>query len=383
MSRILFCCRPLSGHFDPLLPLAEAARAAGHSVAVASGEPVAGRASAAGFAAFTVGPSEAFRAEWAPRFPGFTDLTGDAMREFFFTEIFANLELVPRAADLEPVLVSWQPDLVVHEPAELAAPMLCTKAEIPYVDAGYGALIPQSILEAAGTAIAAHWQAHGLDADPLAGMYRYLYIDPCPAALQRPEIAQIGNVQQMRPVDAGGVIGERPAWFGDLSDRPTVYVTLGTIWNTDLDVFRLLIESLCGDANVVVTIGRQNDPQQLGSYPSNVIIRSFIPQHEVLPWCDAAVIHGGAGTMLGALAHGVPLLVIPQGADQWSNAERVVAAGAGLTVLRSDLTAATAAAEVSTLLSDPRYRRAAVNIQEQIAAMPTPGETIVRLEELL
>jgi UDP:flavonoid glycosyltransferase YjiC (YdhE family) len=383
MSRILFCCRPLAGHFDPLLPLAKAAQAAGHSVAVASGEPVAGRASAAGFTAFTVGPSEAFRAEWVPRFPGFTDLTGDAQREFFFTEIFANLELVPRAADLEPVLASWRPDLVVHEPAELAAPMLCTKAGIPYVDAGFGVLIAPTVLEAAGKAMAPHWRAHGLHPDPLAGMYRHLYIDPCPAALQRPEIADVGSVQQMRPVDAGEAPGERPAWFDDFPERPTVYITLGTIWNTDLDVFRLLIESLCGDVNVVVTIGRQNDPDQLGSYPRNVVIRSFIPQHEVLPWCDAAVIHGGAGTMLGVLAHGLPLLVIPQGADQWCNAEQVVAAGAGRKLLRDELTTEAVGTAVGALLSDPTYRRAAATIREQIAGMPTAAETIVRLEELL
>ena len=49
---------------------------------------------------------------------------------------------------------------------------------------------------------------------------------------------------------------------------------------------------------------------------------------------DAVVTHGGAGTTLGALAFGVPLLVLPQGADQYANAERVVAAGAGRQLLK-------------------------------------------------
>ena len=86
-SRILFTCRPLSGHFDPLLPLAAAARASGHTVAFASGDPVVGRARDAGFTAFEAGTADTFRAEWAPRFPGFTTLVGDAQRKFFFTEI--------------------------------------------------------------------------------------------------------------------------------------------------------------------------------------------------------------------------------------------------------------------------------------------------------
>ena len=99
-SRILFTCRPLSGHFDPLLPLAAAARASGHAVAFASGDPVVGQARDAGFTAFQAGPADTFRAEWAPLFPGFTTLVGDAQRKFFFTKIFADLELAPRAADL-------------------------------------------------------------------------------------------------------------------------------------------------------------------------------------------------------------------------------------------------------------------------------------------
>jgi UDP:flavonoid glycosyltransferase YjiC (YdhE family) len=109
-SKILFTCRPLAGHFEPLLPLAEAARASGHTVAFASAHPVVERARGAGFSAFEAGTSEAFRAEWAPRFPGFTPLVGDAQRKFFFTEIFANLELAPRVVDLESIMATWQPE---------------------------------------------------------------------------------------------------------------------------------------------------------------------------------------------------------------------------------------------------------------------------------
>ena len=141
---MLFTCRPLTGHFAPLLPLAHAARAAGHSVAFASGAPVVEQAKAAGFAAFEAGRPASFRDEWAPLFPGFTQLIGDEQRTVFFTEIFANLELVPRADDLESIVAAWQPDLIVHEMAELAAPLIGTLAGLPYVDVGYGALIPRA-----------------------------------------------------------------------------------------------------------------------------------------------------------------------------------------------------------------------------------------------
>ena len=121
-TRMLFTSRPLAGHFEPLVPLAVAARAAGHTVAFATGEPYTSRARQAGFDAFHAGPDEGFRKQWAPRFPGFDQLVGDAQRHFFLTEIFANLELVPRADDLDSIIDMWQPDVIVHEVAELAGP---------------------------------------------------------------------------------------------------------------------------------------------------------------------------------------------------------------------------------------------------------------------
>jgi Erythromycin biosynthesis protein CIII-like, N-terminal domain len=84
--------------------------------------------------AFRAGPDEGFRTEWAPRFPGFDQLVGDAQRHFFLTEIFANLELVPRADDLDSIIDAWQPDLIVHEVAELAAPLVAAAHGIPYID---------------------------------------------------------------------------------------------------------------------------------------------------------------------------------------------------------------------------------------------------------
>ena len=383
-SRILFTCRPLSGHFDPLVPLGEAARDLGHIVAFASGDPVVSRARALGFTAFHAGPGEAFRSEWAPQFPHFTSLVGDAQRKFFYGEIFANLELAPRAADLDSIMSAWHPDLVVHDISELAAPLVSTAHGIPYVDVGFGPLIPRAVLETASAAAAVHWKAHGIEPRPLAGVFRYLYIDPCPPALQNPEIADIASVQRMRPAAGETTLeAQRPARLADLPHMQTVYVTFGTIWNTDLDVFGLIIEALADHVNLVVTVGRQNDPAILGPQPRGVMVRSYIPQHEVLPWCDAVVAHGGSGTVLGAVAHGLPLLVIPQGADQWNNAALIVAAGAGRTLLREELSAATVRNGVMALLNEHAYRDAASNIKEEIRAMPSAVDAIAGVETLL
>ncbi|MGZ4706851.1 MAG: glycosyltransferase [Acidimicrobiales bacterium] len=382
MARILFTCRPLSGHFDPLLPLADAVRSAGHVVAFASGDPVVGRAREAGYEAFEAGPPDSIRSEWAPRFPGFTDLVGDEQRRFFFGEIFANIELVPRAEDLEPVMTSWAPDVVLHEMAELAAPLVCTKLDIAYVDVGFGPLVPHAVLRAAGEAAAPHWRAHGLAPHPLAGLFDHLYVDPCPPALQNPEIADLRSVQQVRPATGPPSSPRPPTWLDDLPDRPLVYLTLGTVWNDAPDVFRLVIEALHEQANLIVTVGRQNDPDALGPQPANVVVRRFVPQDGILPWCDVVVAHGGAGTVLGALAAGVPLLVLPRGADQWSNADRVVAAGAGLRLLGEELSVTAVRDAVAALLDQPGHRQAAERLEAEIAAMPAPAALVGAIEAL-
>ena len=95
-------------------------------------------------------------------------------------------------------------------------------------------------------------------------------------------------------------------------------------------LIRLVIEAVRDeDIGLIVTVGRENDPASLGPQPENVVVHRYIPQGALLPRCHAVITHGGAGTTLGALAFGLPLLVLPQGADQYANAERVVSAGAG------------------------------------------------------
>jgi UDP:flavonoid glycosyltransferase YjiC (YdhE family) len=380
---MLFTSRPLAGHFEPLVPLAVQARAAGHAVAFATGEPYASRARQAGFDAFRAGPDEGFRAEWAPRFAGFDQLVGDAQRHFFLTEIFANLELVPRAEDLESIVDTWRPQLIVHEVAEFAAPLVGTAREIPYVDVSYGSLISSSLLRATGEAAGPHWRARGLDPHPVAGLFRHLYVDTCPPSLQSPEIASLAAVQLLRPAAAEMPDADPPDWLDQLDSATIVYLTMGTVWNRNLDVFRLVIEAVRDDdIALIVTIGGHNDPASLGPQPDNVLVHQYIPHGVLLPRCHAVVTHGGAGTTLGALAFGVPLLVLPQGADQYTNAERVVAAGAGRQLLRDELSVDTVRDSVRAVLHDASYRRSAARIQAEIHDMPDARDALRRIEAL-
>src|ERR1700733_12358648 len=149
-------------------------------------------------------------------------------------------------------------------------------------------------------------------------------------ALQVPAAGQIARRIAVRPESVGSDGPTEPGWLRSLPRRPAVYVTLGTVWNRDLSFFRIVLGSVASrPLNVVAALGPGRDPADLGPQPPNVRVGGFIPHAQLLGRCDLVICHGGAGTILDALAAGLPLLIVPQAADNFYSATRVVAAGAG------------------------------------------------------
>jgi calicheamicin 3'-O-methyl-rhamnosyltransferase len=131
-----------------------------------------------------------------------------------------------------------------------------------------------------------------------------------------------------------------------------------------------------------VTVGPDGDPSALGPLPDSVRVDRFVPQGVLLPHVDVVAHHGGSGTTLGALSHGLPQLLMPHGADQFLNAQALIDRGAGLRLLPEEISPESVADAVRALLSEPGYREAAGRLAVEIAAMPTPAQTIPRLERL-
>ena len=104
-----------------------------------------------------------------------------------------------------------------------------------------------------------------------------------------------------------------------------------------------------------MTVGPNGDVAKLGRLPRNVRAERFVPQDVLMAHVDVAVHHCGSGTMLDSLAHGVPQLAIPHGADQYMNAEALQRSGAGSRLMPDEITPDTVAAYVRGLLGDPTY----------------------------
>jgi MGT family glycosyltransferase len=208
------------------------------------------------------------------------------------------------------------------------------------------------------------------------------YLDICPPSLQLPAVAASDSRIAMRPVvwSQGGDL-PRSVKERD-TGRPLVYVTLGTAL-VKAEVLREAVEGLSRlPVDVLVSAGRKVAVEELGEVSDWVQVEEWVPQGDLLPLVDLVVSHGGSGTMLGALACGVPHLVIPQGADQFSNAQVLVDAGLGRRILPAELGAEVVRTEAEALLDDQLTFARVSDLSREVAGMPAPAEALQRLVEL-
>jgi UDP:flavonoid glycosyltransferase YjiC (YdhE family) len=165
------------------------------------------------------------------------------------------------------------------------------------------------------------------------------------------------------------------------SERPLVLVSLGTTFQDQAALIQRVIDALATlPVRGLVTLGGVFSAADFRA-PDHVVAVASAPHQQILPQARAVIAHGGHGTTLKALAHGVPVLSLPLGRDQADNAVRVVEAGAGLTLPARAGTRALAEA-VDRLLHEPRFAAGARRLAEQIAREVEADRAISELEGL-
>ncbi|MFG1621900.1 macrolide family glycosyltransferase [Kribbella sp. NPDC049227] len=164
----------------------------------------------------------------------------------------------------------------------------------------------------------------------------------------------------------GPSIGARPPDPSFPIDRlrsRVVYISMGTVFTADPQLLRTLATALAPLAETVVLATGQTDPSALTPLPANVLARRSVPQPEVLARASLFVTHGGMNGVNEAMYAGVPMLVVPQGADQPLVAGRVVELGAGSTIRTQDITETLVQTLARQLLEEPKFRAAALALQ--------------------
>ncbi|GAA2809193.1 DUF1205 domain-containing protein [Kitasatospora sp. CM 4170] len=376
--RILLTTAPLYGHVLPLVPLSWALRAAGHEVLLAAPGEFAGVAGEAGLpavasaGAVSMGGMIGFERDGTPAARP-ADPQGRVRRSGRgFGRLAAHvLERTLRVAE------RWHPDLVVSEPTEYAGRLAAARLGLPWVEHGWGLRLSGLYAEAAEQELAPELAALGLPGLPAPR----LRLDPCPARLQLPA-GPAGPVHRIRYVPYNGP-ARVPSWLREPRERPRVCVTLGSMAPTArADLLAALPAAL--DAAGVETVLATGAAPHTGALPASVRAAGWLPLDTVLPACDLVVHHGGPGTAMTALVHGLPQLVLPfYLSDTTAYAERLAGLGAGRWLPPERADAAGVADGVRALLADPAARTAAAGLAGEIAGLPAPAEVVPVLAELV
>lgn len=155
-----------------------------------------------------------------------------------------------------------------------------------------------------------------------------------------------------------GLAQTPPFPFDELGEQPAIYISLGTVFNDREDFYRLCFEAFAGlNRRVILSIGSRTDMSRLGAIPANFIVRPFVPQLVVLRHAALFITHAGMNSVNEGLYESVPLLMIPQGADQFFIARRLQRLGVGKTLDASQLSADRLRSAAEELLANPLYHQ--------------------------
>ncbi|WNI21949.1 macrolide family glycosyltransferase [Streptomyces sp. ITFR-16] len=179
--------------------------------------------------------------------------------------------------------------------------------------------------------------------------------------------------------------GGEQSWTRPAGADKVLLVSLGSAYTDRPDFYRRCIAAF-GDLpgwHVVLQIGRHTDRAELGAIPSTVEVHSWVPQFAILEQADAFVTHAGMGGSAEGLYTGVPMIAVPQGADQFMNADRLVELGVARRIDTADATAETLRDALTALVADPETARRSAELRAEARAEGGTRRAADLVEELL
>lgn len=170
----------------------------------------------------------------------------------------------------------------------------------------------------------------------------------------------------------GACQGDRAAqgeWRRPEGAEKVVLVSLGSTFTNQPGFYRECVRAF-GDLpgwHLVLQIGGQLDPAELGDVPANVEVRSWVPQLAILKEADLFVTHAGAGGSQEGLATSTPMIAVPQAVDQFGNADMLQALGVARHVPTAQADAETLRTAALALVDDPEVARRLKEIRAEMA----------------
>ncbi|WP_331765260.1 DUF1205 domain-containing protein (plasmid) [Streptomyces sp. NBC_01384] len=427
--RILFAAFPLASHLYPMVPLAWALQAAGHSVAVAT-QPgllrpdMTEAVTRSGLTVVPLGVREDLLPMGLARASGqHPELAPDALaldpadlsdwqrtRANMVCQWSMNYALEPAGDGLAPVVDhlvdfarSWRPDLVLWDPLCFPAPIAARLVGAAHGRVLFGtdnvARIRARSLEQQAreggdpardplvTWMLPMLRRHGLEYDEemLLGQWTLdLLRTGRRAQSELPGLTYI----PVRAVPYNGA-APLPDWLREPPEVPRVCLSLGQtsrpmlrFADQDVAIADLLSIAEGLDIELVATLD-SNQLAKVDRIPENVRVVDYLPLNAVLPTCAALVHHGGAGTMAAAVAHRVPQIIVPNERwDETGQSRYIEERGAGVVLEAADFTPDLLRRTLARVLSDASFRQAAEQVHHDTLSAPTPAELVPTLERL-
>lgn len=182
-----------------------------------------------------------------------------------------------------------------------------------------------------------------------------------------------------------GSRAERDTWTRPAGAGKVLLISLGSAYTRQPEFYRRCLEAYGGleGWHVVLQIGKYTDPAGLGDIPGNVEVHSWVPQLAILEQADAFVTHAGMGGSSEGLYTGVPMIAVPQGAEQFMNADRLVELGVARRLDTADATAAALRTALTGLVADPGVARRSARLRTEARAEGGTTRAAGLVEEML
>ncbi|WP_010250730.1 macrolide family glycosyltransferase [Acetivibrio cellulolyticus] len=170
--------------------------------------------------------------------------------------------------------------------------------------------------------------------------------------------------------------------FSVIGDRKLIYISLGSL-NTDfVDFYKTCISAFRNtDYYVCMSIGKKCEVSQLGEIPLNFLVKSFLPQLEILMRADVFITHAGFNSVNEALFFGVPMLALPQVNDQHMVAKRLVSMQLGMTESIKELSPEILRSKTETLIMEEKIKENCMQISQEMRNFAKLEQTVWKLEK--
>ena len=389
MSKIVFFCIPAHGHTNPTLGVVRELVRRGHQVKYYSYEPFRAVIEAAG-ADFV--PCDAYDAQL-----GLTPRDGERIGKdlAFSTHVLVETTLALNEMVCRD-MAAWQPDCIVADSMAAWGKAVALKLGIPFVSSTTTFAFNQEsakIMKQSFRELLAFFAAMPkINRD-----VRRLQATGYPV---KSVLDLIQNDQNIHTIvytspefqPCAESFSDKYAFVGP-SVRPAreqvtktheklVYVSMGTVVNDRLALYRNCIAALAGEnVQLILSVGDQVDIAALGPLPENVSVYPKVDQIAVLEQADAFLSHCGMNSASESLYYGVPLLCYPQTKEQGGVAARVTALGAGLMLENPSVSCIKAA--VKLLLSDTKIKANAEQIARSFHRCTGPIAAADKIEQVI